>query len=183
MIRTDLRMRIDFLKNEEATCEINALRADGVLLRVPTFDKKFPLPHDLAHYVVETELACKFGFWGCIAKGVLFPGMTALSGRQPIRARERSNSVLKEAGQSGTEAEVMVGVMVKILHEELYSDPALALAKVSSEWRPARPTIKFPTGAENQRICELLRKQESNWHALKPGDCLSVHWRERNFKS
>ncbi len=171
-------MRIDFMKNEEGTCEINALRSDGVLLRVPTFDKKFPLSHDFAHYVVESELACKFGFWGCVAKGAMFPGMTVLSGRQPIRAQERSKSVLKQAGQSGTEAEVMVGVMMKILHEGLDSDPALALARLSSEWRPARATIKFPTGAEIQRICALLRKQESSWQALKPGGCLSVHWRE-----
>jgi hypothetical protein len=69
-----------------------ATRRDGVRLSVPVFGKLDPLPHDLAHYVVERELGLPDGFWGSVAAGAIFAGMVVLEGRQPPHARERSRA-------------------------------------------------------------------------------------------
>ena len=48
-------------------------RDDKVTLRVAGYGPSQPLPHDLAHYVVEKELALRRGFWGSVADGAIFP--------------------------------------------------------------------------------------------------------------
>src|SRR5689334_1787457 len=101
-------------------------RDDGVTLRVPSFDRTAPLPHDIAHYIVERELGLARGFWGRVAEGALFSGMEVVSGRQPVHAKERSQAILRDREQQGTEAEVLVGVLLTIMQRGLETDWAAA---------------------------------------------------------
>src|SRR5947209_2919285 len=101
-------MNITFTCGEGRTYTTIATRDDGVVLQVASYDRTFALPHDRGHYVVEHGLGLKRGFWGCIAAGALFPGITILSGRQSPHAAARSQAIIREAGQHGTEAEVLL---------------------------------------------------------------------------
>ena len=58
-----MAMNITFTRCGECTYTTMAVRDDGVTLEVPSYDRTSPLPHDLAHYVVERELGLKQGFW------------------------------------------------------------------------------------------------------------------------
>src|SRR5207249_535681 len=104
-------------------------------------------PHDLAHYVVERELGLKRGFWGCVAAGAMFPGIQVRSGRRPPHAAARSQSLIREAGQHGTEAEVLVSVLLSIMREGLENNWPAARAVLSKEWKPSKPS-RGPLGAE-----------------------------------
>jgi hypothetical protein len=60
-------MRITIIKGERED-RIDAIRADGSEVRT-TFPHKGPLPHDLVHLVVESQLGIDDGFWGMVANG------------------------------------------------------------------------------------------------------------------
>jgi hypothetical protein len=49
-----------------------SVRRDGTVFELRGFDRPAELPHDLAHFVVEREVGCRFGFCGCIAAGANF---------------------------------------------------------------------------------------------------------------
>jgi hypothetical protein len=132
-------MEITFTRTGGRRYATQAVRDDGVSVQVPSYDRTAPLPHDLAHYVVERELGLKNGFWGCVAAGALFPGMTVISGRQRPQAAARSAAVIREAGQHGTEAEVLVGVLLGIVHDGLEPGGAAARERLGRPGsRPGR---------------------------------------------
>jgi hypothetical protein len=86
-------MNITFTRSGEHTYTTSALRDDGVMLEVPSYDRTSPLPHDLAHYVVERELGLNHGFWGCVAAGAIYAGIKVIAGRRrptPLRGLRRS---------------------------------------------------------------------------------------------
>jgi|SRR5271166_5005997 len=62
-------MQITFRKTSDRTLETTVLRDDGVTVQLRGSCRKSELPHDLSHYMVETELGLERGFWGCIGKG------------------------------------------------------------------------------------------------------------------
>lgn len=74
-------MKLTFIKLGQGRYVTHVVRDDGVMIEVPGPDRKAPLPHDLAHYIVESRLGLKGGFWGRVAAGAVFPGMKVLSGR------------------------------------------------------------------------------------------------------
>jgi hypothetical protein len=169
-------MNITFTRSGEHTYTTLALRDDGVLLQVPSYDRKFPLPHDLAHYVVERELGLNQGFWGCVAAGAMFPGMTFVSGRRPAHAASRSKSIIREAGQRGTEAEVLVSALLCIMHEGLDDNWPAARAVLARAWRPDKPSRDLPDAEEVQRVCASLREAQQRWQALAVGQSITVSW-------
>ena len=176
-------MVITFTRGEQSTYTTTALRDDSVLLHVPGGDRKFSLPHDVAHYIVERELGLNCGFWGRVARGAIYPGMKVLSGRQPPHAAERSRLVIREAPQQGVEAEVLVGVLLHIMHESLESTETAVRALLSREWRPSKPERRSPDMEEVRGACAALREAERQWQGLDVGQCLTVTWaRERPKK-
>ena len=169
-------MKVTFTRGEGLTYTTMALRDDGVLLRVPSHDRTSLLPHDLAHLIVEQGLQLKRGFWGCVAAGALFPGMTVVSGRQAPHAAARSRAILREAGQQGTEAEVLVAVLSAIHHERQEDDPAAVRAALAGAWRPSQPSRDLPDHKEVQCICAALRGAQAQWQDLEAGQSLTFTW-------
>jgi len=169
-------MNITFTRSGERTYTTFALRDDGVMLEVPSYDRTSPLPHDLAHYVVERELGLERGFWGCVAAGAMFPGIQVRSGRRPPHAAARSQSVIREAGQQGTEAEVLVSVLLSIMHEGLGDNWQAVREMLRGAWKPSKPS-RGPLGAEDvQRVCRALREAQQRWQAFAVGQSLTVSW-------
>jgi hypothetical protein len=171
-----LKMKITFTRTGERTYTTVAARDDGVTLHVPSHDRPALLPHDLAHFIVEQELGLKQGFWGSVAAGALFPGMTVVSGRQPPHAADRSRSIIRAMGQLGTEAEVLVGVLVKIAHAGMEENWEAARSILVREWRPNRPSRDLPTAEEVRRVSARLREAQADWQSLPIGESLTVTW-------
>jgi hypothetical protein len=146
------------------------------MLEVPSYDRASPLPHDLAHFVVERELGLKRGFWGCVAAGAMFPGIKVISGRRPPHAAARSHSVIREAGQQGTEAEVLVSVLLRLMHEGLETNWPAARALLSREWKPNKPSRGPLEAEEVRRVCGALQEAHQCWQALAIGQSTTVSW-------
>jgi hypothetical protein len=114
-------------------------RADGVVLELPGFDRKYRVPHDLAHAVTERALGLSRGVFGSIAGGGVFDNMRVVAGRRPRPdAAERSRRLLAANKAELTAAELISG----IVHDgvEHRTDP---LPRAKEAWR-ALMTGPFP---------------------------------------
>ena len=175
-------MEITFTKAARRKYQVLVRRDDGVVLEVPSFDRPARLPHDIAHYVVESELCLGCGFWGLLAAGALYPGVSVVLGRSRPHAAERSRAVLKKAGQHPTEAEVLVAIMLGIAEEGIDEDRSAVSSRLNGAWQPRRPQRGPINHGDVERVCQRLREVESQWEALPVGESLTVRWPARHNK-
>jgi hypothetical protein len=169
-------MEVTFAKNDARFCETTVVRSDGVRLAVPVFGPTRLMPHDLVHFVVESELGLDRGFWGCIAAGALFGRMHVIAGRRRAHADERSRSVLRLAGQRLTEAEELVRVVAQAA-VGARATPAELAARIDRAWRPHGRRARPPVGLETaRRVGAALRARRQEWAALAAGDALRLTW-------
>lgn len=149
-------------------------RRDGVRLHVPVFGKLDPLPHDLVHYVVECELNLRNGFWGSVAEGAIFEGMTVLDGRQPPHARERSRALMKAHHYAILFSEIMVEMAVRALKGEPLGRRPLPIES---------PLVPTRTVADRDalvaRILPAMQAMWTRWQAVPLGESLLVVWPDR----
>ncbi|MEU4156824.1 hypothetical protein [Actinoplanes sp. NPDC026670] len=86
-------------------------RGDGVVLQLPGYDRKYRVPHDLAHFVTERALEMSGGVFGSIAAGAVFSNMRVVSGRPRHDAAARSKLILDGCKQSLGLAELLAGMV------------------------------------------------------------------------
>ena len=151
-------------------------RDDGVVLEVQSFDRPVRLPHDIAHFVVESELSLKHGLWGLLASGVMLPNARVVSGRLRPHAAERSRELIKKVGQHPTEAEVLVSFIMGIAAEGVDSDWPKVRSRFNDAWRPRHSQRGPISHDEVRRACQKLREAERQWEALTVGESMRVRW-------
>lgn len=88
---------------------IVAVRDDGVAVGWDMPDWRQPLPHDLVHFVVESTFEIEIGFWGLIARGAMFAGMSRLDGRG---RKTDGRRIVERHRDALVENEVFVGAVV-----------------------------------------------------------------------
>ena len=114
-------------------------RDDGVVLELPSYDRTFRVPHDLAHAVTERALGLSRGVFGSIAGGGVFDNMRVVAGRRPRHdAAERSRRLLAANKVELGQAELIAGIMHKGV--EHHADP---LAQAKEAWHDVM-TDPFP---------------------------------------
>jgi hypothetical protein len=155
-------MEIRFTRTGDRTSHTLAQRDDGVSVHVPRFDRKFPLPHDLAHYVVERECGLTHGFWGCVAEGALFPGMSVVAGRQRPHAAEHSRTLQRTWHEALGEAELVVAALLELHRGKRWSPLADLAAKID-------PALRH-------RVLARLEAEQRRWQALEVGEHLAFAW-------
>jgi hypothetical protein len=171
-----LIMNVTFTRNGERSYATIVVRNDSVVVRVPAYDRPTALPHDVAHLLTERGLSLRHGFWGSVAAGAMFPGMSHVSGRPRPRAEEHSRLVIKRAGDRLTEAEVLVGVMLQIANRGMENDWPRVSKLFASGWQPRRPS-RGPIGHDEVKaVCVALREAEGRWRALPFGAEMAFEW-------
>ena len=169
-------MEIVMTRSAERMATTRVRRDDGATIELPSHVPFHRLPHDLAHFVVESAMGLPCGFWGSIADGAIFWEMRVVPRRRAAGAAERSKKVMKRAGPQITEAEALVGTVVDIYQRRLDRDWTTVRALLAGTWRPARPSRGLPTQAEIHRLCEALAKAETRWLDLAIGESLALNW-------
>jgi hypothetical protein len=140
-----------------------------VQLTVPVFGPLEPIPHDLAHYVVEREMDLQDGFWGSVAAGAVFGGMRIVSGRQRPHAADRSKAVIAANGGSIGLAEQMVGAVMAAVEGRVSREPPLAS-------HPRTPKSRNEYLLLVDRLTPAVREVVDRWHSLPVGGTLVVQW-------
>lgn len=153
-------------------------RHDGVSFLVKGGGHMFQIPHDLAHFAVESALQLSNGFWGSIAAGAVMPNMTHIAGRRKPRAGERSIAVLKTNAAHLGEAEVLVRIF-NTAFEDKQSDGTLK--KLLADRRmPPENAIHQVSDDKIATVRAAWFEVESKWRNLRVGDELHLNWPERN---
>jgi hypothetical protein len=166
-------MRLVFSPAEGGRSRVIVHRRDDVTLGMLSYDRKFRVPHDLAHAVTERELNLGGGVFGCIAAGAVFSSMRVLTGSPRRDAAARSARIIKGNARSIAMAEVLSGV----LHGA--AEGTLA-APLFSEAREAWGIVEerpFPYGeATLTAVAENLDALANVWSDLTPGEELEFTW-------
>jgi hypothetical protein len=128
-------MLIEFTRSAGGSTVATIHRSDGVVLELRGYDRKFRIPHDLAHAVTERALGMADGVFGSIAGGAMFKGMTVVGGRPRHDAAARSRRILDANSRALTAAEVMAGVV----HDAAEHGSADPSAKGRIDWGIVHP--------------------------------------------
>jgi hypothetical protein len=182
-------IEITFIREGERRSSATTVRGDGVTVRIPGAGPISPLPHDLAHCVVERELRLERGFWASVAAGAIFRRMTVVAGRQRPHAAKRSAAIIRANGAFVGQAEVLAGSFVQIVRDELDRDLCVAV-RVLTEAQSACPAgVLMVDDGALARVCVALRTAAARWQATQVGGVVVEHWiprgaaRERSRRS
>ena len=166
-------MRIEFQPAARGGTRTVLHRADGVVLEMGSYDKKWRIPHDLAHAVTERELSLPGGVFGCAAAGAVFDSMSVVSGSPRHDAVARSERILKAHGHALTVAEALAGVVHEFAETGSATDPTAAAREA---WGVIEQEV-FPY--EDGRVgnaVDALRELADDWGLLLPGGSIEFAW-------
>jgi hypothetical protein len=124
-------MNITFTRRAGGSTLAVLKRRDGVVVELPGYDRKFRVPHDLAHAVAERELGMPGGVFGSIAGGVVFGNMRVVGGKPRHDSADRSKRLLAANKTSIGIAEVMAGVLHHAVEHE---QPGTACEHAKRSW-------------------------------------------------
>lgn len=162
-------MRVDFERDESGWYRSALHRDDGVVLLLHGYDRKWRVPHDLAHFATESALRLAGGVFGSIAAGAMFDNMNVLSGKLKHDAKRRSEQVLKANEKSLGLSEVLAGVV----HEAVeHGDRSELVARAHGAWG-VHNTEPFPYPPEAlTAAADELEELAGRW----TGSTLTVEW-------
>jgi hypothetical protein len=163
-----------YIADTTGTREIWAVRDDDVAVGVSDKADPASLPHELFHYVVEDALGLAWGYWDCIARGALFPGMRVRSGMAEPDAMARSGRVGAEAGPRADEAEFFVAAVETTFDAGLERDVTAARDLVRTQWPhltcPPLETVDLPA------LKLLVQEMTGRWRELPEGVTVTLPW-------
>lgn len=150
-------------------------RPDGTVVLLIAYDRKYRVPHDLAHLVTERELGITDGVFGSIMDGALFGSTKIVSGGRHD-ARQRSERVIKAntASRALGVAELLAG----LVHRSVETGKRIDLAaEARGQWGSLRQE-PFPyTAAQLNRARDRLAEFDARWKALPVEGELDIPWR------
>ncbi|GAA3559291.1 hypothetical protein GCM10022222_48750 [Amycolatopsis ultiminotia] len=152
-------MEIRFAHDPRGESFTHIRRVDGVTLGLPSYSRKWRVPHDLAHAVTERELGWAGGVFGCIAAGGVFDNMVVLQGKLRHDARAHSKRVFRSAKRSIGVAECLAGV----LHHAVEQRTGTPLAEAREAWGVLREDpFPWPDNGIHDAT-DLLRELDEQW--------------------
>jgi hypothetical protein len=170
-------MEVAFVRVPKVQSEAVVYLDHGRVFRIPTPGGLTHVPpHDLGQFIVEHELGWQTGFWGYIARGVVFREMVQEEGTRPPHGEERSRTAIRGAKDFLAEAECLAGAIANIARSNLDGDGGRMTAMLAKGWWP--PHSKGPQLplADVQRACRAFRQVEAGWRALAIGESLRFRW-------
>jgi len=160
--------------DENGAYETVVMRDDGVSYRLRGVGRKFAIPHDLAHFLVEKTLRLQHGFFGSIAAGAVFPSMSYVGGRRKPRAAERSMATLKENAQQRSEAEALVRIFNDTIEQGHSQTSPVLYGRLKECWGCRKPREISRT--QIAEVFALYQQFLLKWRNLPVGATLYLAW-------
>jgi hypothetical protein len=173
----DAAMEVSFVRVPKIECEGVVRFANGRVFSVPSPGgfREVP-PHDLGQFIVEQTLGWQTGFWGYIARGVVFPSMEQTSGKHPPHGEERSRAAIRGAKDLLAEVEALAGAIASLARGHFDDDPDRVAGLLRKGWWPPHSKAAQLSLAEIRRACGAFRQVEHDWRALDVGDSMRFRW-------
>lgn len=170
-------MQLAVKRLDDRRYETLITRSDGVRYLVKGVGHMGTIPHDLAHFVVETALEIRQGFWGSVAAGGLFTSLAHVDGRRRPHAERRSAEVLRNNKGIMTEVEILVGLFDKAFGHGL-SPESGTLKKLLRDytWTPLGGRKRMFSDGEIRAVAESWKEMRTAWNGLEVGGTLELTW-------
>ena len=147
---------------------------DGSIVRVQSSDSSQRFPHDLIHFIVESELHLEWGFWGRVSKGAAFDSVTVVRpgrGRRPLRLSEQD---IKRHNDEIVEAEALVGTMDRVWTSGVALRPEAMQHEFGNTWHTGRG---LPLSFEEARkVIDALTATKAEWETVATNQALTRSW-------
>ena len=173
--RTIMNMQVHFHRTDGHGGYVVLMRRDdGLTVRLPGYDRKWRVPHDMAHFATEREFNFGQGVFGSIAAGALFSNMSVVAGRPRYDVTVRSRSVIKAHTAELGLAEAVSGVV----HDGVEHDAALPVmySRLVETWSSMRPGPCPYQMVTLRRCLAVLALLESRWREIAVGQRLALRW-------
>jgi hypothetical protein len=169
-------MKVDFIKAETNRYRSRLHRPDGVQVEFEggSYNRLGggkSVPHDIAHLIVEDEIALTCGVWGVLLAGGLFGHARVVGGRQAPHAAERGRAIIAAAGDRIMQAEMLTRAVCDAERGKLGRDPAALRGALGERWWTDDLTEEVL-----ERCGTRLRAAAADWDALPPGGALTLGW-------
>jgi hypothetical protein len=165
------RMKITLHRTDAKRYWTDIERDDGARFEIRGIGFMGAVPHDLAHFVIETELGLANGFWGTVAAGGVVGSMTGTGGRRPFHADAKS-ALLKTNQADLSDAELMVGAFTDALDKGL---PTLLM--VLHRYQKGSAIKAVVIGDDDAvRVLERLRQAQRKWQEMAVGGQMTLTW-------
>ncbi|WP_146060351.1 hypothetical protein [Amycolatopsis sp. CA-128772] len=166
-------MQISLQKTETGGHRSTAQLSDGT--RVLAFGSDHPhrVPHEFSHFLIERQLGLDWGYWGSIARGALFRGMSVLDGDEAAAAK-RSASLKQSVMARIQVAEDLVGAVEGVLPLEAGRSPEQARAKIIEEHPELAETPA--AGLDLAELDRLMTEAARTWAELPVGCEVRLTW-------
>lgn len=165
-------MDIRFTKGPQA--DIIAIVRDNGTTADFTFPKKGPVPHDVFHVIVESELGLARGFWGMIADGADPQAVGAI-------AAAGGHASAKRAGTPDPAIVELIQAerLVECFEAESWSQGAdndgIRLMAAAG-WNASKvPPLELPDAALG-RIRKRIAAFSQGWQVLTTGGTMALPW-------
>jgi hypothetical protein len=169
---------VEFIKGETNRYRSVLQRPDGVHVEFEggSYNKvggrPGAVPHDIAHLIVEDELALTGGVWGVLVAGGLFRHARVIRGRQAPHAAERGRAIVEAAGDRITQAEILTRAVCDVARGELPPGHAELRRAIGDRWWTEGLTVDAL-----DRCRTRLHAAATDWAALPAGGTLTGRWR------
>jgi len=151
-------------------------RDDDVIFRLNGVAHAFAIPHDVAHYVVESVLALDGGFWASVAAGAVFPSMSHVDGRRKPKAEARSKTVLKANARPLNEAEVLVRIFNDTIEQGHGKASPVLRGRLKERWAPPGHQPRHIPLEKIAEVFAAYREMLSRWKNVPVGGTLDLRW-------
>jgi hypothetical protein len=184
-------MRIVFTPVPGGECVTTFHRRDGVVVAMPSYSRKWRVPHDLAHAVAERELSIADGVFGSVAAGAMFANVRVISGRPRHDSAQRSQRILAANRRMLGVAEVVAGALHDCVEEAHRNFRAAnpADAPATNPGRHVREALSVSaigplpwTDDTIRTATDTLRSLATEWTRVPAGGTLEFFWPDRLVK-
>lgn len=148
-------------------------RADGVQYQVGGIGRKFAIPHDFTHYIVEQTLGLTRGFWGTVASGGVFSTMQHVAGRHKPHAAEHSRAVLRSNLEWIKQSESIVGIFTVLFDG---SDAPTARALLANHPIQQGDRSAPLSAAQIEEVMSALQNAHRRWVGFPVGGRIDLEW-------
>jgi hypothetical protein len=151
-------------------------RDDGAVIRLRGAGAR-SLPHDLVHYVVESELRVDRGFWGKVARG------ENVGKVEFVRRPNRRRRPLRHAPRGrGGDIEAIVGLVHRIYGTRPERTPTAVREYLDTSLTPAVRARAGLDATAVLRMCRRLDDLGRIWAELGNGGRLVLDWPARTAR-
>lgn len=177
MLRCRMQVLVEFIRSESTRYRSVLHRPDGLTIEFEGGSynqiggRADVVPHDLAHLIVEDELALTGGVWGVLVAGGLFRHARVIAGRQAPNAAQRGRRIIEAAGDRIMQAEILTRVVCDVIRGDLPPDRGALKRLIGDRWWPDGLTTDVLA-----RCRTRLRAEAYDWAALPAGGTLTARW-------